>query len=105
MVLRTQRNAERVAQDLSSSRARATVAQLNPLLKSLLIPAVALAPFVLTIACGGESSGGNTPAGLDSNHDKLADDLGAFADANGDNVIDTIDINKDGKPDGLGVNT
>ena len=105
MVLRTQRNAERVALDHSLSRASLAAAQLKPVLKSLLIPAVLLAPFVLTIACGGESSGGGTPTGLDSNHDKLADDLGAFADANGDNIIDTIDINRDGKPDGLGVNT
>jgi hypothetical protein len=103
MVLKTQRYAGRVALDLSSSSARFTASPLNPLLKSLLIPAVALAPFVLTFACGGDSIG--TASGLDSNHDKLADDLGVFADVNGDGKADAIDINGDGKVDGAGVNT
>ncbi|HEY0469364.1 MAG TPA: hypothetical protein VGC79_34480, partial [Polyangiaceae bacterium] len=77
------------------------------MLKSLLIPAIALTPFVLTVACGGDSANG-TPAGargLDDNHDQLADDLYAWADANGDDQSDMIDINHDGKVDGYGVNT
>jgi len=100
MVLKTQRNAGRVALDLPVSRSRSAASQLNPVLKSLLIPALALAPFVLTFACGGDSA-----TGLDDNHDGLADDLGSYADANNDNVADTIDINHDGRVDGPGVNS
>jgi hypothetical protein len=71
--------------------------------KSLLIPAIALAPFVLAFACGGESA--KPPAGLDDNGDGLADDLGAFVDANGDRKADMFDINGDGKVDGPAVDT
>jgi len=83
---------------------------LNPMLKSLLIPALALAPFVLTFACGGNSTSngpgpGPTPGVVDKNDDSLADDLYAWADANHDDKADSIDINHDGKADGLGVNT
>jgi len=67
------------------------------------MPAVALAPLLLTFACGGESRSFGT--GLDSNNDKLADDLGVLTDANGDGQADNIDINHDGKSDGPGVNT
>ncbi len=68
------------------------------MLKGLLIPTLALAPFMLTFACGGSSAGG-----LDDNHDGLPDDLGKFVDVNNDGVADSIDINHDGRPDGPGV--
>ncbi|HYQ00166.1 MAG TPA: hypothetical protein VER96_15930 [Polyangiaceae bacterium] len=66
--------------------------------RTLLIPAVAIAPFALTVACGG----GDKP-GLDNNHDRLADDLGVFIDVDGVKGGDSIDINHDGKPDGPAV--
>jgi len=114
MVLRTQRYIGRVTQNLPLSRARFSASHLHPMLKGLLIPALALSPFVLTFACGGnsKSDGPNSPAagspaasGVDTNHDKLADDLYVWADANSDGMADPIDINKDGKSDGPGVNT
>lgn len=71
------------------------------MIKSLLIPSVLLAPFVLTFACGGDSAGGS----LDANHDGLADDLGSYVDANHDGKADAYDINGDGKPDGIAVDT
>ncbi|MEI9938544.1 MAG: hypothetical protein WDO69_15105 [Pseudomonadota bacterium] len=74
------------------------------MLKSLLIPAVVLAPLVLTFACGGDSKP-SAPTGLDADHNDLADGLGSWVDANGDQQPDAIDINGDGKPDGLGVDT
>ena len=76
------------------------------MLKHLLIPAILVAPFALTVGCGGSSS--NNPSNssaLDGNGDKLADDLGSLVDANHDGVADTIDINKDGIPDGPEVDT
>lgn len=65
----------------------------------------ALTPFLLafTPACGSSDNGSNGPGGLDGNEDLLADDLGKWVDADGDNASDTIDINKDGKADGPGV--
>ena len=111
MVLRTQRYTGRVAQGLRSLPTRKASSRLEPTLKSLLIPALALAPFVLTFACGGNSSGngpgggGPTPGIVDKNRDGLADDLYAWADANKDGVADSVDINHDGKADGLGLNT
>lgn len=66
----------------------------------------ALTPFLLALtpACGGGSSN-NGPGGVDGNDDLLADDLGKWVDADGDNASDGIDINKDGKIDGPGVDT
>ncbi|HKO53960.1 MAG TPA: hypothetical protein VJV79_39905 [Polyangiaceae bacterium] len=78
------------------------MSRLTPAFKGLLIPAIALAPWVLTLACGGESKSGPQ---LDGNRDRLADGLGSFVDANGDGVVDMIDINNDKKVDGLGVDT
>ena len=101
MVLKTQRFTGRIATDLSSSSARVTASQVKSVLKGLLIPAVVLAPFALTFACGGEAS----TAGLDNNKDGLADDLGKFVDVNKDGAADLIDINGDGKLDGPGVDT
>ncbi len=66
--------------------------------------------FSLSIAaaCGGSSTdspdSGSGPA-FDRNNDKLADSLGAWADANKDGVADFIDVNHDGVNDGLGVDT
>ena len=90
MVLRTQRNTGRVAQDLPSSPVRFVALPLKSL-KSLLIPTVALAPFVL-YACGGTSS--------PDYKDGLATDLGKWVDADHDGVVDQIDINHDGRVDG-----
>jgi hypothetical protein len=101
MVLRTQRYTGRVAQDLPSSTSRFAVSQLNSALKTLLVPAIVLAPFAFSVACSGSDA---PPAsGLDNNGDHLADDLGAFADADHNNQADSIDINKDGRADGLAV--
>jgi len=106
MVLRTQRYTGRVAHDLHSASARFAAPQLKIMLKRTLIPALIAAPFVLTFACGGESSGGgSSKGGLDANGNYLADDLGSFIDANADGAADTIDINRDGKPDGPAVDT
>jgi glycosyl hydrolase family 12 len=101
MVLRTQRYTGRVAQEFSSSRARFAASQLKPVLKGLLIPAIVLAPFALTFACGGNASA----PGLDNDKNRLADDLGKFVDANHDGIVDSIDINGDGRPDGPAVDT
>src|SRR4051812_46467927 len=110
MVLRTQRYTGRVAQGLPSLPARFAASQLKPALKGLLIPTLALAPFVLTFACGGNSASngpgtGPTTGVVDKDQNGLADDLYAWADANNDGMADAIDINHDGKVDGLGVNT
>ena len=102
MVLRTQRSVERAARDPYPSITQSAASQSNLMLKNLLIPAVALAPFVLTIACGGESKG--APA-LDSDNNHVADGLGSLVDANRDGVADSIDINGDGKADGTGIDT
>jgi len=101
MVLRTQRYTGRVAQDLPSSSAWFAAPLSNLMLKSLLIPAVALAPLLLTFACGGDANS----AGLDNNKDGLADDLGKFVDTDGIKGADLIDINHDGKLDGPGVDS
>gem|GEM_PF-452169 len=102
MVLRTQRYTGRVAHDLHSSPTRFAASQLKTMLKRSFIPALVIAPFVLTFACGGESSGGGG-AGLDKDNNKLADDLGSYVDANKDGNADLIDINRDNKLDGFAV--
>jgi hypothetical protein len=99
MVLRTQRYVGRVAQGFSSSSSGRAALQLQPVFKSLLIPALLLAPFALTFACGGSAQA----PGLDNDHNGLADDLGKIVDANHDGQPDLIDINHDGKPDGFAV--
>jgi hypothetical protein len=60
----------------------------------------ALTPFLMafTPACGGKNE--KPAGGLDDNGDFLADDLGSLL---GEKVPDTIDINKDGTPDGFAV--
>ncbi|HET7544204.1 MAG TPA: hypothetical protein VFK05_30245 [Polyangiaceae bacterium] len=103
MVLRTQRYIGHVAQGLSSSSTSSStsvVSQLKPALKAVLIPAILLAPFALTFACGGSEA-----PGLDNDKNHLADDLGKFVDANHDGIVDLIDINRDGKADGPAVDT
>ena len=99
MVLRTQRYTGRVAQGFFSSSAWLAASQLKPVLKCLVLPTIMLAPLALTFACGGDAS---TP-GLDNDKNRLADDLGKFVDANKDNIVDAIDINRDGKPDGPAI--
>jgi len=101
MVLRTQRYTGRVAQDLPSFSARFVVSTAMPALRHLLIPAIALAPLALSVAC----SGSDVSPGLDNDKNHLADDLGKFVDANRDNAVDSIDINHDGKPDGPSVDS
>lgn len=100
MVLRTQRNAGRVALDLHSSPMKAGASGRHLALRPLLLPSLVLAPLALIVACSSDSS-----AGLDANHDLLADDLGAYVDANKDGHADQIDINGDGVLDGVGVDT
>lgn len=95
MVLRTQRYTGRVAQDFSSSSSRFAVSRSNSVLKNLAIPALALAPFALSIACGSDAAA--------PNKSQLASDLGTFVDANHDGIVDSIDINGDGKADGPAV--
>jgi hypothetical protein len=57
--------------------------------------------FALLPACSGKDA-----PGLDNNHDKVADDLGAFVDTDPkDGLADWVDINKDGTIDGPGVDT
>ena len=85
MVLKTQRYTGRVAQGLPSLRSRFAASQLKPVLKGLLIPAVALAPFALTLAaCGGETTGAP-----DKNGGHLADGIGSLTDANRDGMYDS----------------
>src|SRR4051812_47364434 len=106
MVLRTQRNAGRVAHNLHPALQAAS--QLKPMAKGALLGALVLSPFLLMFACGGSSSdggGAQTGTGLDKNNDKLVDGVGAWVDADGNKQADTIDINKDGIPDGPGVDT
>src|SRR5690349_5349273 len=63
--------------------------------------------FALLSACGGSSTPGNQDQpGLDNNQDRVADDLGTLIDTSPkDGAADSIDVNKDGKPDGPGVDT
>jgi hypothetical protein len=96
MVLKTQRYSGRVAQGLPPSAPRFAASQFKPVLKTLLIPALALTPF--TFACGGSSTPSNYKDGL-------ATDLGNWVDANKDGVVDSIDINHDGRPDGPAVDS
>lgn len=70
-------------------------------LRSVAVYACALS---LVFACGGSSNDG-TPGGVDTNGDKVPDDIGKFVDANGDGFADAVDINKDGKTDGPGIDT
>ena len=110
MVLRTQRYTGRVAQDLPSLNSKFAGLRLNSVLKNLAIPALALAPLTLSVACGGSDAAPSKSA--------LAGDLGTFVDANHDGVVDSIDINGDsiadgpavdfngdGKPDSLALDT
>src|SRR4051812_7478018 len=99
MAIRKQPYTGRGTPDLHSSSARGAISQLTPMLKHLLIPAIALAPFAFTAGCGSDSKNTNSSA-VDANGDGLADDLGSLVDANGDGVADTYDINNDGIPDG-----
>src|SRR6185369_5066843 len=62
----------------------------NSVLKNLAIPALALAPFALSIACGSDAAA--------PNKSQLASDLGTFVDANHDGIVDSIDTNGDGMP-------
>ena len=101
MVLRTQRNAGRVALDLHSFQVEAAASRRQPTLRRLLLPSLGLVPLALLVAC---SSSDSSP-GLDTNHDLLADDLGSYVDANKDGHADQIDINGDGVMDGVGVDT
>lgn len=65
-----------------------------------------LSAFALLSACGSSTPSKSEPPGLDNNGDRLADDLGSLIDTNPkDGAADSIDINKDGKPDGVGVDT
>jgi hypothetical protein len=68
----------------------------------LLFSSAMLAALVAA-ACDAASSGGS--AGVDANHDRVADDLGKPVDANRDGVADGIDIDGDGAPDGPGLDT
>lgn len=63
-----------------------------------------LTSFALALACSGEKTAPG-PSGADKNNDAIADDLGNTVDNDGDGYADTIDINKDGIPDGPGVDT
>jgi len=95
MVLRTQRYTGRVAQNFPSSTSRFAVSRSSSALKNLLIPALVLAPFALSVACGSDAAA--------PSKSQLAGDLGKFVDANHDNIVDSIDINKDGRVDGPAV--
>jgi len=97
MVLRTQRYTGPVAPGLPSPRNRLAAPRFELLLKSLLIPALALAPFMFSVACGSTDTA--------AYKDGLGADLGNWVDANHDNFRDSIDINGDGKPDGFAVDS
>ncbi|MES1184070.1 MAG: hypothetical protein ABUL60_09645 [Myxococcales bacterium] len=54
------------------------------------------------MAGAGEGGADSDP---DKNRDQVADDLGNLVDTNQDAVADPIDINRDGKLDGVGIDT
>lgn len=99
MVLRTQRNAGRVAQNSTIPSRRSAATQQASKVKRARLSALALSPFLILLACGGSTNNGGS-TGLDGDNNKLADDLGRFVDANRDGIADSIDINHDGKADG-----